>query len=296
MRTAIGIDIGGTNVKCVVVRDDGTLIESRAFPTGDANNAWRDGIAQAVSVLETSHGLADCIGVSSPGLAARDGSTISWMQGRMSGVQGFDFTAHLQRDSRVPVMNDAHAALLGEAWIGAAKGCDNAVLLTLGTGVGGAILCEGRILKGHLGRAGHLGHITLDANGDPDIINTPGSLEDAIGDHNISKRTNGRFQSTADLVRAANAGDVFAKQCWLASINGLAAGIASIINTTDPEMILLGGGISKAGDDLLNPLNQELDRFEWRPTNQRVPIVFAALGDLAGAYGAVRNAMEYLQT
>lgn len=293
--TAIGIDIGGTNVKCVVVHADGTLVDSRSFPTGDATNAWAGTVLDSVAQIESAHGRTDAIGVSSPGLAARDGRTIAWMQGRMAGVQGFDWTKHLQRDSLVPVMNDAHAALLGEAWIGAAAGGRNVVLLTLGTGVGGAILCDGRILKGHLGRAGHLGHITLDAAGPLDIVNTPGSLEDAFGDHTIAHRTEGRFRSTADLVSAARSGDAFAQDVWSRSIKALAGGVASIINAVDPEVIVLGGGIVKAGDELFVPLSRELDRVEWRPTNERVRLVPAKLGDLAGAFGAAKNALEQMK-
>lgn len=289
---ALGIDIGGTNVKCVVVTGEGELVESRNFPTGDATDAWKQTVLRAVDELEQAHGAALGIGISSPGLASRDGRTIQWMMGRMSGVMGFDWTAHLRRDRLVPVMNDAHAALLGESWIGAARGCDNVVMLTLGTGVGGAILCDGRILMGHLGRAGHLGHLSLDPAGPLDIVNTPGSLEDAFGDHTIGRRSEGRFASTADLVRAASGGDTFARDVWLRSVRALAAGITSIINAVDPELILLGGGVSKAGDDLLGPLQRELDRVEWRPTGTKVRLAFATLGDLAGAYGAARNALE----
>lgn len=293
MSHAIGIDIGGSNVKCVLVTQTGNRIDSLSFPTDDATDGWKAGIRAALSQLNQSHSIDDQvpIGISSPGLACREGKTIRWMMGRMSGVMGFDFTAHLGRDRLVPVMNDAHAALLGEAWIGAARGCDNVVMLTLGTGVGGAILCDGKILKGHLGRAGHLGHITLDPRGPLDIVNTPGSLEDAIGNHSVTRRTNGRFRSTADLVDAARHTDQDAKAIWLESVEALAAGVASIINVVDPERIVLGGGITKAGDDLLVPLKNGLDRFEWRPTGEKVSIVLAALGEMAGAYGAARNAM-----
>lgn len=291
MSTHLGVDIGGTNVKCVVVRDDGSLVESRTFPTGDAENAWAGTVVEAVHSLEFAHGTAASVGVSSPGLAARDGRSIVWMQGRMAGVVGFDWTRHLARGSTVPVVNDAHAALLGEAWIGAARGARNAVMLTLGTGVGGAVLCDGRILKGRLGRAGHLGHITVDAAGPLDIVNTPGSLEDAVGDCTVAKRTGGRFACTSDLLLAAREGDDAARRAWARSVQALAAGVASIINVVDPELVVVGGGIAKAGDALFVPLADALERFEWRPTGERVRIVSAALGDLAGAFGAARAGM-----
>jgi glucokinase len=290
---AIGIDLGATRVKAVVVTPSGDLLADARFDTGDAEAAWRERIKRFVTGIESERGDAKWIGIAAPGLAARDGRTIAWMQGRLAEVHGFDWTAHLARRRIVPVLNDAHAALLGELWQGAAAGAQNAVLLTLGTGVGGAIVCDGRLLRGHLGRAGHLGHLSLDPNGPPDIVNTPGSLEDAIGDHAVHARTGGRFASTSALVAAYLAGDADASRVWLGSVKALAAAVASIINAVDPEIFLIGGGIAQAGPALFDPLNRFLDDYEWRPTGARVRIVPAALGDHAGSLGAARHAMQF---
>src|SRR5439155_18129227 len=118
----------------------------------------------------------------------------------LRGMEGLDWTDFLDRGRFVPVANDAHSALAGEAWIGAARGLQNAIMLTLGTGVGGAILADGKILRGHLGRAGHLGHVCLDVTGAPSIVGTPGALEEFIGNHNILARTGGRFATTHELI------------------------------------------------------------------------------------------------
>jgi glucokinase len=190
------------------------------------------------------------------------------------------------------VLNDAHAALLGEAWIGAARGCKNVAMLTLGTGVGGAVLCDGRLLRGAIGRAGHLGHVVVDAEGPPDLVNTPGSLEDAIGEYSLPARSDGRFKTTRDLLTAFRAGDAQATNLWQKSIHALAAALAGIINVVDPELIILGGGIAQAGDDLFVPLADAMNRFEWRPHGHAVKIIPAALGDGAGALGAAWNAMN----
>ena len=130
----------------------------------------------------------------------------------METVQGLDWTESLNSKRLIPVVNDAHAALLGEVWQGAAKGALDVVMLTLGTGVGGAVIVDGNLLKGHLGRAGHLGHISLDALGELAIVNTPGSLEDAVGNCTILKRLEGRFSDTQTLVEAANNGEIFAQE------------------------------------------------------------------------------------
>jgi glucokinase len=290
---AIGIDLGATHVKTVVVALSGERLAEGRFETGDANGAWRERIRRHVASVERDRGQAEWIGIAAPGLAAPDGRAISWMQGRLADVQGLDWTAHLGRERIVPVLNDAHAALLGELWRGAAIGARNAVLLTLGTGVGGAIVCDGRLLRGRLGRAGHLGHLSLCPDGPRDIVNTPGSLEDAIGDHTVHARTNGRFASTAALVRGHLAGDDDASRAWLRSVKALAAAVASIINAVDPEVFLIGGGIAQAGPALFDPLSRFLDDDEWRPHGARVRVVPTVLGDLAGALGAARNAMQW---
>src|SRR5206468_2409626 len=143
----------------------------------------------------------------------------------LSEVQGVEWASPLKRGQPVPVINDANAALLGEVWVGAAKGCRNVILLTLGTGVGGAAMVDGHLLRGHLGRAGHLGHVSLDPGGALDIVNTPGSLEDAIGESTLAKRSGGRFKSTRELVEAFQKGSSEAAAIWLKSVRALAAAI-----------------------------------------------------------------------
>jgi glucokinase len=127
--------------------------------------------------------------------------------------------------------------------------------------------------------------------GEPDICGTPGSLEDAIGDCTVEKRSNGRFTLTKELVDAHLAGDDEASDTWLCSVRHLAAGIASLINALDPEVILLGGGIANARETLLEPLRSFLDDMEWRPADNRVEIRIAELGEWAGAMGALHHGM-----
>lgn len=290
----IGIDLGGTNVKLVAAQQDGHVLLADRFGTSDDPAAgWIAAIAGHIAAVEEKFGPARGVGVAAPGLAAADGRSIRWMMGRLEPVMGLDWTVALKRQQPVPVLNDAHAALLGERWLGAACGSNNVALLTLGTGVGGAVVCGGRLLKGHLGRAGHLGHLSLDPHGTKDIVNTPGSLEEAIGECTLAKRCGGRYASTRELVAAVRGDDGFAKKIWLDSVQALAAGMASIINAVDPEVFILGGGIAQAGDDLLRPLRAFLDEYEWRPAGTAVQIVLATLADQAGALGAAKNAWDH---
>ena len=269
---------------------------------------------------------ASAIGISAPGLAARDGRSIARMPGRLHGLEGLDWTEFLQVGRAVgsapetpendgtaqsslaassaveipspailagfvPVLNDAHAALLGEAWLGAARGFQNVFMLTLGTGVGGAAIVDGRLLKGALGRAGHLGHVSLDLDGPRDVCGMPGSLEALIGNYSIEQRTDGRFQTTHDLVAAHLRGDSFATEVWLKSVRALGYAISSLVNVLDPEAVIIGGGIARSGVALFEPLECFVRDTEWN-VGAPVKILPAQLGELAGAYGAAWNALK----
>src|SRR5947207_9517530 len=144
MQYAIGIDIGVTNTKCVAITQPGEILLQDQISTNAQKSDWPSGVRSYIQKIEQQRGQsAHWIGIAAPGLAAPDGSCISWMQGRLSEVQGLNWTEFLNRNQRVPVLNDAQAALFGEVRKGAAAGAVNAILLTLGTGVGGAIMIDG---------------------------------------------------------------------------------------------------------------------------------------------------------
>jgi glucokinase len=294
MSYSIGIDLGGTNIKVVVISNDGNVLDYLTCDTADTEGSWAQTIKQTVDLIQNQRGHSPChIGLAAPGLAAKDSRSIAYMQGRLQGLQGLVWQDFLKCSAPVVVLNDAHAALLGEVWQGAAKGYRNVILLTLGTGVGGAVLVEGRLIKGQIGRAGHLGHVTVNSDGEPDIVNTPGSLEQMIGNYDVSQRSGGRFNSTRELVEAHVRGDSEATSIWLRSTFHLAAAIASFINAFDPEIVIIGGGIAQAGPALFDPLREQLDRFEWRPMGHQVDVIPAALGEKAGAIGAAYHAIHH---
>jgi glucokinase len=290
--TVLGLDLGGTSVKCVVATREGELLKKdiRTFPTPHSNQ-WLKTMESIFHETSQTFRLTG-VGVSAPGLADRDQTCIRVMPSRFPGLEGLQFKHHFNAPWFIPVMNDAHCALLGEAWLGAARGIQNAILLTLGTGVGGAILSEGKIMTGHLGRAGHLGHVSLNPHGPLDITRTPGSLEDLIGNHTIQTRTHGKYQTTHDLVAAYAAGNEEAKSVWLESLRNLAAAISSFINILDPERVIIGGGIAKAGPHLFEPLTRYVREFEWKPGPTPVEIQPAQLGEYAGAIGAAHCSLQ----
>ena len=290
----VGIDLGGTNIKGLALTSAGRVIGEQIAHTGsNGGRSWIKNVEGVLSDLQTKTGSPPTsIGLAAPGLAAADNRSIAFMPERLHGLEGLDWQKRFRHPAPVPILNDAHAALLGEVWRGAARNCRNVVLLTLGTGVGGAAIVDGRLLRGHIGRAGHFGHLSLNPEGVRDITGTPGSLEDAIGDSTVGKRTDGRFSSTRELVAAARKRDRLAQKAWLASVRALGAAVASLINALDPEVVILGGGITQAGDALFTPLARILKEFEWRPGGSRARIVRAKLAERAGAFGAAWQAIQ----
>ncbi len=289
----LGIDLGGSSVKAVAVTRTGEALqrENVAFDP-ERPMHYAETIRDLVARLASQFGgPAGAIGLSAPGMAAKDGRSIASLPGRLGGLAGLDWSQYLGTPFLIPVLNDAQAALLGEVWLGAARGSQNAILLTLGTGVGGAALVDGRLIRGHTGKAGHLGHTCLDPDGPPDICGAPGSLELAIGNCTIGRRGGGRFANTHELVQAHLAGDAFATGVWRESVQALAGAIISFTNILDPEVVIVGGGIARAGEALFPLLREFVARGEWRVCGHEARILPAQLGEFAGAFGAAWNGL-----
>jgi glucokinase len=288
----IGIDLGGMRIKAVAIDEMGNILHQNYQPTNDGDDTiWKNAILEAVNELQRKlPGNKVVIGISAPGLPNSVNSAIAFMPGRLQGLENFDWTEFLK--IRAFVLNDAISAMMAEARFGAAKGRKNVVMLTLGTGVGGAILIEGKPYQGAFNKAGHIGHMVIDSDGEADCIGMPGSLEDAIGNCTILKRSSGKFSSTHDLLEAVRNGNSYASDVWLTSVKKLAIGIAALTNILSPEMIILGGGITEAGNDLFEPLEKYMSNYEWRAGGYHTEIVKAQYGDLAGAVGAACFARE----
>lgn len=291
-KIAIGIDLGGTRIKAVALNSSYQIIQQLYTPTNDGDELhWKNAVAHSVKQLENicaAH--ASSVGISAPGISNESNSAITCMPGRLQGLENFIWSDWLGK--KAWVLNDALSALLAEARMGNAKNKKHVALLTLGTGVGGALLIDGKPYQGAFHKAGHLGHMVIDYSAAPDVTGMPGSLEDAIGNCTIEIRSEGKFKSTHELLDAFRNGDESAKQIWLLSVRKLAIGIASIANICSPETVILGGGITEAGQELFEPLEQYLQLYEWRPNGHRINIIKAALGDMAGAIGAACFAME----
>jgi len=298
MDCLLGIDIGGTNVKIGLIRtgDAFAVLKKISIPTNATDPAEKmvQRIAEATKKLLAETGeRAMGVGVGCPGLIDPKSGTVK-KSPNLPHLPHFPLCDNLQTQLGldVEIQNDANAAALGEFLFGPSKGINNLILLTLGTGVGGAILLDGQLVLGATGKAGHWGHLVLDPDGAKSpVTGVPGVLEDAIGNCTVEARTGGRFRDTRALVDAHLAGDAEATRAWMLSVHRLAAGIASIVNAVDPEAVVIGGGIARAGAALFDPLRRFLDEMEWRPIGRGVELRPAALGDEAGAIGAARGVL-----
>ncbi len=189
-QTAIGIDLGCTNIKVVVVDGEGNILyEDRRETKEPDDGHWKQTILSIVGDLKSKYS-ANATGLCAPGLADAENTCISFMPGRLTGLENYCWSDFAKE--RIFVLNDAHSALTAEASFGAAKGMKHAILLTLGTGVGGGILIDGKLYQGLSQMAGHLGHSTIESNSHSlDVTNMPGSIEDAIGNLTVELRSHG---------------------------------------------------------------------------------------------------------
>jgi glucokinase len=285
-KALIGVDLGGTRIKSVALDKQGNILQELYTATQDGDDAaWKKATAASIEELKSKLGTSDFVlGISAPGLPNEKNSAIAYMPGRLQGLENFDWSSFIKH--RTWVLNDAIGAMMAEAKLGVAKNKKNAVLITLGTGVGGAILIDGKPYQGSFQKAGHIGHITLDNEGEPDVTGMPGSLEDAIGNATIQKRSQGKFRDTYELLDAFRKGDHFARTVWLTSVKKLAIGIACVTNVLSPECVILAGGITEAGKDLFEPLEKFLSLYEWRAGGNKTTILKSQFGDMAGAIGA----------
>ncbi len=286
---AIGIDLGGTNVKAVLITQQGEVLAKEIVPI--RNSDWRGAVHEAFTKIRAMDVPISCFGLAAPGLPDDQNKQINYMPGRLDGLERFHWGDFL--DSQVHVLNDAHAALLAEVNFGIAKGLKNVVMLTLGTGVGGAILINGQLYQGVKQRAGSIGDMSLHAESDEiGFLQVPGTLEDAIGNESVPRRSDHRFQTTRELMEAYANGDDFAKVIWLKSVKKLAVALCSLINILAPQQIILGGGIAQSNERLFEPLAEYMNQYEWRPDGQATPLVKAQFNDFAGAIGAACFAFD----
>ena len=306
MRYCIGIDLGGTNIAVGVVDDHHRIVAEASLPAGahrPAEQVVAD-MCRAVELALDKAGLtpADCasIGVGTPGTCDPERGVVV----RAYNLNWFDvpvcamLTAHFGLPARLS--NDANCAALAETVAGAAVGCRNMMLITLGTGVGGGIIVDGRIVSGLGGAGGEPGHSLLVLDGEPCTCGRRGCWEvyasatalirqgrEAAAAHPTSLLNRYPELTGRDVFDAADAGDEAAQAVLKRYYVYVAAGITDLVNILSPEMVLIGGGISRQGERLLRPIRRYVAANCFGGAKRLQPVIQAAqLGNEAGIIGA----------
>lgn len=289
----IGIDVGGTAIKLARCDRHGTLLAEAERPTPQpaVPGAVCMALVEAVEQLDPER-RADRVGIGLPGPCDRAGR-VARMSINLPGWQEVPLADWLepQLGRRVILGNDANCALLGEAWKGAARGVGDVLLLTLGTGVGGAVLLEGRLFTGHAGAAAEPGLIGVDPDGPPCRSGNQGSLEQFCSIAGLARLSP---LDPKDLCRRADDGDAQALAVWAAYGRPLGVGLSSLLYVLTPELVLIGGGLSGACHHFLPLVREEVERRVLAVSREGLTIRRCGLGNGAGRLGAVRLALDRL--
>jgi glucokinase len=287
----IGVDLGGTNIKLGRYTREGNCLASLKIVTPQPSSPDPVIAEIAAAIRELDPGQeAIALGVGTPGPADVKGR-IAKLAINLPGWVNIPLADRLETLTGLPTVvgNDANCAGLGEAWLGAGRHFQNWILLTLGTGVGGAIFIDGTLFVGHNGTAGELGLVTVDLNGPHCNSGNHGSLEQHVSAQAIRRRMG---LEPKDLADRAMAGNPEAIAFWQQYGRELAAGITSTVYVLAPQAVIIGGGICAACDLFLPTLKDEVERRVKPTSREGLKIAIAELGNQAGMAGAARLAWQ----
>jgi glucokinase len=277
---ALAADIGGTSLRAALVGGRGEILARREAPTPEDPRA---GVALLRALWEEL-GKADARGaVVAGGIRPGDGEiTQSPNLPRWEGVK-------LGRELSCVALNDANGAALGEAWAGGLLGTRSAILLTLGTGVGGGLILDGKLWEGATGCSGELGHVAVRPEGPPCGCGSTGCLETYASASAVARAAGA--PDALEAARRARAGDARARAAFDAAADALGVVLAGLVNALNPEAIALGGGMAGAFDLLAPRIEALLAKRAFRLAREGLRLVPATLGNDAGLIGAARAAL-----
>ena len=300
MKYGFGVDLGGTTVKIAYFDENGTMLEKWEIPTvtADGGKQILPDIAASIRAFLDANNIADTavlgIGIGVPGPVSGKGVVNKCVN---LGWGVFNIAAELSTLTGFPVKagNDANVAAMGEFWKGGGQGCENMVFVTLGTGVGGGIIIDGRLLHGAHGSGAELGHMVL--NRDETAVcgcGKRGCVEQycsATGIVRLAKQQGMGDVTCKDIFDAGKAGDAVALKVLDQYYAYLGEFLGTLCSVVDPEVVVLGGGVSKAGDVLLAGVEPYFHKYVFHAASE-VKFSLASLGNDAGAYGAFKLALD----
>lgn len=306
----IGVDLGGTKISCALATVAGIVESKWTIPTEAhlGEKVVLDNIINSINkVMELGKVSIDdikAIGIGSPGpLDIEKGIVITTPN---LPFKNFKLVEPIKEVFNVPVFldNDANVAAIGEYMLGAAKGLKDMIYITVSTGVGGGAVLDGKVYRGSTFNALEVGHMTLDPYGPTCGCGNNGCLEAMSSGTAIARRAKEALRSKVEtslrkyetitsfeVFEEAKAGDVVAKEIIDRALTYLGIGIANIITSFDPEIIIIGGGVSKAGDIVFDKIKEVVNRRNFKTMSENCKIVPAGLGTNAGMLGAVALAM-----
>ena len=304
------VDLGGTHLRIGLVDDAGKIHKQRKLhtPKDDSPDAIVSALAGIADEWRDGDGPIVAASVMVPGAVNAEQSVVLQAP-NLPSLLNFQFRDVLQERLGWPVVleNDANAAAIGEMWLGAARGCTDVVSVTLGTGVGGGVVLDGKLWRGAHGSAGEIGHTTVDPFGGLKCkCGNTGCLELFASATAIARMAHeglSRFpdsalrdgEITAEKVYAAGrAGDELALAVFQKAGRYLGVGLANLMSLIDPEMIVISGGVVNGWDLFQRAMYQEVSERAFRATAQQVKIARAECGDNAGLLGAARLAFDHM--
>lgn len=302
---AIGIDFGGTSVKTGVVCGHEIIDQAPPIATQDFDSpaGLMSAMIRAVEDLRARHGSVRAVGIGMPGFVDFEKGVVSGLT-NVRGWENVPLKAELEAKLGLPVAadNDANCMAYAEWKLGAGKGCRHLVCAALGTGVGGGIIANGQMIRGARFAAGEIGQSSIDYQGRKGHYGNLGALEDYIGNREIARDALAAYEaagiskdiedcSPAALAEAAKHGDVVALACWDQIGRMLATAMMNACWLLNPEAIIIGGGVARAGDLLFNPFREHLLRQLSGPFKDGLAILPAAFGHEAGTIGAAALAL-----
>lgn len=310
-QAVLGLDIGGTEIKSALVNFQGDILASGRVSTPRSWSDFKPALQNLIDSLRPETVTIRGAGIGCKGIIEPYTTEILALPGDLNYLEG-----RLLSEMVAPLVptvcpvaadNDARVALIGECRWGAARGRKNAIMLTLGTGLGGAILADGKVLRGAGGVAGHLGHITVDPHGGVCMCGNRGCLQTVFSAraieseafaaiHNGAKtqllQARSRPPSCNEIFECARKGDTVAAVIVERAITLLGSSIAGLVHALDPEVVILGGHITEAGRYLFEPIQREVD---WRTRvllRRTVPVIKAQVTDPSGVVGAAALAID----
>jgi len=289
MSAVLALDIGGTKIAAGIVDDDGTVLQRFQQPTprDSAEAAWQvaaDLITQATSVTPVR-----AAGIASAGPVSLGAGTISPVN--IAVWQDFPIVARVAELTGLPVRlgGDGLCMALGEHWRGAGRGAQFLLGMVVSTGIGGGLVLDGAPYDGRTGNAGHVGHMVADVDGELCVCGGHGCVETIASGPKMTRWAQQQGWTGADakeLAAAAEAGDAVALAAFGRGTTALAAMIASTAAVCDLDLVVIGGGVAKAGEVLFGPLREALTRYAGLTFIRDLRVVPAELGGDAGLVGA----------